>query len=281
MGSQELQSTFDELISKYMTLKKQVFEDVMRDQTSRDKYSQYFGKSVYYDGAYWYINNYGVAHKYTPGGTVWKNKSKSCPQSISASVDLSDFPKGPIMTGSQACGVAGNNVMNESSGEIAWVDIQGNKHMYGAGAYENRPPSCQKEPKLLSNIEYNAIPDGPPMTKDDYCLTANINKNDYHTLQQLNIEILEVAKQLIQDNAMLSVEDESVRRQVEKQRVILNQQIERLEKERRVINERVDEIETLGVENRQDERNNIMYSTNSLMYGLSTIVLGYMIIRLL
>lgn len=281
MEQSDLQSKFDELVSKYMTLKKQVFEDVMRDKDQRDKYYNYYGKSVFYDGAYWYINNYGTAHKYIQGGKAWDDKSKSCPQEISASVDLTDFVKGPDMVASQACGVAGNNIMNESSGEIAWVDIQGNKHVYSSEVYRNRPPICDKEPVILSSVEYNAIPEGPPMTKNDFCLTANVNKDDYKKLLDLNNKIMDVAKELSKRMPELKNENEKAQINIENERKKLLNRIKSLEKEELNINDHNNKLNTLSMESSDYQMENNMYNSTILMYMLSASLLGFMAYKLM
>lgn len=281
MKEQDLQSNFDKLVSQYMTLKKQVFEDIMTDKGQRDKYHNYYGKSVYYDGAYWYINNYGTAHKYTPGGKSWDDKSKSCPQNISGSIDLSDFQKGNDMVALQACGVSGNNIMNESSGEVAWVDVNGNKHVYSVDAYNNRPLVCKKEPKLLSSDEYNAIPEGPPMTKNDYCFTANINKDDYEKLLNLNTQILETAKKMLRQTSLLENRDEKQQHKVENKRKQLIQKIKQLEEEEDSINTKIDKFNSIARESDDYTLKHNMYSTTILMYSLSSILLGYMAFKLL
>lgn len=281
MEHSDLQSKFDELVSNYMTLKKQVFEDVMRDKEQRDKYYNYYGKSVFYDGAYWYINKYGTAHKYVQGGKAWQDKSKSCPQEISGSVDLSEFNKGATMVASQACGVAGNNIMNESSGEIAWVDIQGNKHVYSSEAYRNRPPICDKEPVTLSSVEYNAIPEGPPMTKNDFCLTANVNKDDYKKLLDLNNKIMDVAKELSSRMPELRNQDEKGQINIENERKELIDKIKLLEREELNINDQITKLNTLSMESNDYQIENDMYKSTTLMYMLSASLLGFMIYKLI
>jgi hypothetical protein len=281
MSSHDLSSKFDELVSKYMTLKKQVFEDIMRDKEHRDKYSKYFGKSVYYDGAYWYINNYGTAHKYIQGGKAWQDKSKSCPQTISGSVDLTDFKTGPDMVALQACSVAGNNIMNESTGEIAWVDTDGNKHVYSNDVYNNRPPICNKEPKTLSSVEYNAIPEGPPMTKNDFCFTANIEKDDYKKLIELNAEIMNVAKELTNQLPKLREADINKESRVEKERERLLEKIKLMEQEELDINKRIDRLNTISKEGQDYQTENDMYNTTTIMYMLSSVLLAYMASRLI
>lgn len=281
MTSQDLQATFDKLISQYMTLKKQVFEEILKDKGQRDKYHNYFGKSVYYDGAYWYINKYGTAYKYVQGGKAWDNKSKSCPQKLEGSVDLSKFNIGPNMVASQACNVAGNNIMNEDSGEMAWVDIEGNKHIYSSDAYRNRPSVCNKEPKIVSAIEYNAIPEGPPMTKNDYCLTSNIDKDDYKKLLNLNNQIMGVAKQMINKSSSLAVTDDNQQKIVEEHRSKLIKQLEILEKEEVSINERIDTVNTISMENEDNSMRNDMYNTTLLTYTMSAVLLGYIAVKLM
>jgi hypothetical protein len=278
-STEDLQNKFDSLVSKYMTLKKQVFDDIMKDSGQRDKYVKYFGKNVYYDGAYWYINKYGRAHKYS--NDAWTNKSKSCPQEISSSLDLDDFLIGDDMKNNQRCGVVGNNVMNESSGEISWVDIDGNKHVYSSDAYKNRPSICNKEPLILSSIEYNAIPDGPPMTKTDYCFTSNINADDYEQLLNLNDEILGVSKQLLAQSNILKNTNKTQQKNVERQRHELSQKMEVLEKEKKQINERIDKINTIELEESDSKKREKLYDTTILTYSLSILLLGYAAYRLM
>lgn len=281
MDKQNLSSKFDELVSKYMTLKQQIFEDIMRDREQRDKNYSYFGKSVFYDSAYWYVNNYGTAHKYAQGGKAWQDKSKSCPQKISGTADLSDFKIGPQMVASQPCGVAGNNIMNENTGEIAWVDIDGLKHVYSNDVYKNRPPMCNKEPKVLSSVEYSAIPEGPPMTKNDFCFTSNVDKDDYKKLMDLNTEIMKVAKELSKNLPTLREADKASETAIEDERKRLLDKIKLMEKEEININNRIDRLNTITQEDDDYRVQNDMYSTTTLMYILSSILLGYMAVRLM
>lgn len=280
-GSDNLQDQFNTLLSKYMSLKKQVFEQVLRDSTNRDKYYNYFGKSVFYDGAYWYINNLGVAHKYPQGGDAWRIKSKTCPETLSGSIDLSEFKKGPDMIASQACGVAGNNIMNERTGEFAWVDMEGYKHIYDQSAYNNRPTVCQKKPIIVSVVEYDAIPEGPPMTNSDYCLSADIDKNDFKTLQDLNAQIISISQRLLDENSKLRTGDETQERELEIQRANLTKQLAMLDREKMQLDEDIDEMNTRTQENEDASREKSMYNTNSIVYGLSGLLLGYMVLRLM
>jgi hypothetical protein len=280
MTTENLQSKFDELISKYMTLKKQIFDSVMRDQTNRDKYYNFYGKNVIYDGAYWYINEHGVAHKYKQGGKAWQNKSKTCPNKISGEADLTDFTIGPDMVENQACGVAGNNIMNESTGEVSWVDIEGNKHIYSTDAYNNRNPVCNKEPIIISSIEYDAIPEGPPMTKDDFCLTSNINKDDYKKMQNLNEQIISIAKELVQSNDIMATQDKQQQKNVEKQRRKILEKLKKMELEKISIDKKIDKINTLNKEIDDFKLKNRMYNTRILTYILSGALITYMAVRI-
>lgn len=280
MSTTNLSSKFDELVSKYMTLKTRIFEDILRDKNYRDKYSKYFGKSVYYDGTYWYINNYGTAHKYV-GENAWKNKSSSCPQTASDLNDLGDLKIGPDMAELQPCRIAGNNIMNESTGEIAWVDTDGNKHVYSTDVYKNRPPICNKEPIIISSIEYTAIPDGPPFTKNDLCLTSNIDINDYKTLQDLNKQILDVAQEITKQLPKMREADINNEKNTETERKRLIEKIKFIENEELNINKQIDKLNTVSGESSEHKRETNMYNTTILMYTLTSALLAFMAVRLL
>ena len=224
-----IEREFNKTLTEY-TKTYQVFsEELMtKTQTQKDTYNFYNKVLTSGDGNYTYVNDYGYTHRYSTD--AWANNSASCP-SDPMSVTSEDMAKlknvGPNMGSGQACGVAGSNIKNES-GEAAWVDIEGYKHVYSSDVWKAKNSTCDIPAISLSNAAYNAIPSGSAMTSTSVCDQLDVDPNVWSKLNKLNDKLLSLAEAMGKELGELMVTDIRLKEAVEEQQVQLNSYVSTL-----------------------------------------------------
>ena len=93
---------------------------------------------------------------------------------------------------------SGKNVRNAQTGEIAWVDIKGVKHIYSAGMWEDKVKDkdslCSADVVLLNSDIYNTIPSGSSMMKESKCSTSiTMNPATWLNLNDLSAKLVSLA----------------------------------------------------------------------------------------
>jgi hypothetical protein len=100
------------------------------------------------------------------------------------------------MVKGQPCGIAGKNIRNSKTKEYAWVDIKGYKHVYTDALWKTKSSTCETDVIVLSDTEYNAIPNGGNMNNTDTCNHTTIDPDVWNQLIQQNDELLQISKEL-------------------------------------------------------------------------------------
>lgn len=100
---------------------------------------------------------------------------------------------------------AGKNVRNAQTGEIAWVDIKGVKHIYSAGMWEDKVRDkdslCSADVVLLNSDVYNKIPVGSSMMKDSKCSTSiSMNPATWMNLNDLSAKLVSLANKISKES---------------------------------------------------------------------------------
>ena len=75
----------------------------------------------------------------------------------------------------QACKIAGQNVQNKDTQEVAWVDIKGYKHLYPKEVWKGKQASCNLEAIKISKTAFDNIPSGSLMTTTSVCNKMDLN----------------------------------------------------------------------------------------------------------
>ena len=228
-----LEDEFNRTVSEYNSLYK-IFSEERVKKTSADKdINQYYGQIITTsDGNYSYINNYGYTHKYS--NDAWSANAENCPSNVTTitSDTSSKFNNGPDMGIGQACGIAGNNIRNSDTGENAWVDVKGYKHIYSSDVWASKQSACDIPVIILNAAQYNAIPSGGAMTTTDYCMQLDINPNVWNKLMQLNQRLIDLGSILsaelgnsIKDDVKITVAQDIIKKErLQKYISQLNQQ---------------------------------------------------------
>lgn len=241
---EELENNFNRTLSEYNNVYQQFNEDLMNRYKSNKQIADYLGKNVNSNGKIAYINNFGYYHHYNRKAWNKGNPDESCPS------DTTDYSKklpgvfkvGPKMNVGQPCDVAGTVIKNTDTGESAWVDIKGYKHIFPQET--DMSSSCSKiNVTNMSSSDYNTIPSKKSMTSSDECLAMDVNIELWSKLQKLNKKLKRQAQKLNNELETLHVDSDITDQELQTQRVKMQQYI-------------------LDIDN---DNNNLLYNQNMLM----------------
>jgi len=203
----DIEKRFNQTLTEYSNTHKAFIENLMNNTKYHDEVSKYYGKVVKNGDVYTYVNDYGFTHKYLSNS--WAYNDSSCPstfETVNNSI-MNKFLLGPNMGSGQACKIAGQNVENNETNEVAWVDIKGFKHVYPKEVWENKKNSCNINPIQLSSVAYNNIPSDTPMEKNTECVKLNADPILWEKLQKLNDELISLSYQLVNETNQLKTDD--------------------------------------------------------------------------
>jgi hypothetical protein len=225
---------FNRTLAEYSNAYKTFINELINNNNVSEN-RQYFGKTVSNSGNYVYINDYGFTHKYSTDS--WNKKDSSCSGSIT-NIDSKIYNllgKGPDIGVGQACKVAGQNVKNEKTGQVSWVDIKGYKHVYPTDVWVKKQDTCNISPINLSENAYNAIPTGSNMTSASSCNKLNVNEDLIKKLDLLNAKLVSIATKIINENKQINTDDNKMREKLNKQHAILQNNINSLNRDRNIL----------------------------------------------
>ena len=222
-GDSQLENEFNRTLLQYNTIQKQINEDLLKKEQSKNKIKNYLGKVITEDDSnYKYVNNYGYTHRYSDD--AWSKNDSSCPQNSTEVSNTDNFTlTGAPMGVGQPCNVAGKNIKNKTTEEIAWVDIKGYKHVYSENIWNNKTKTCNIDPISISNELYNAIPTGSPMTNTYICNQIDVNPKLWEKLVKLNKKLKSLAYEMLREIEEMNTEDVKINKVImEKKKLILN-----------------------------------------------------------
>ena len=233
--SSELENQFNRTLQEYNTIHKQINEDLLKKEQSKNKIKNYLGKVITEDDStYRYVNNYGYTHRYSTD--AWSNNDKSCPSDPINVNNMDDFTlTGAPMGIGQPCNIAGKNIKNETTEEIAWVDIKGYKHVYSNDIWNEKKSSCNINPITISNALYNAIPSGNPMTNTYICNKIDVNPNLWKKLIDLNKKLKGLAYKILKEIEELNVKDDEINKIIIEKRNLILSNINEMDDDRKNI----------------------------------------------
>ena len=255
---------FQKTLCKYNQTYKQLNEERIMKMETLKKGESYLGKVISEnDGNYYYVNNYGFTHKYS--ADAWENNNSNCPQTA-ISGDSSYLREGPDMNSGQPCKIAGKNIKNEDTGELAWVDIKGYKHVYSDSVWNKKSSTCNIDAITFSSSDYNLIPEGSPMTCTTICDTFDINPHLWERLQKLNRKLIHLAKKMSKEIQKLKIEDELLKDMLTKQQKELDVYVVKLTDEQD--NMKFEKRTMENVSGEQENSSLIMTSNKSIFFIL-------------
>lgn len=232
-----LENKFNTILAKYIAVNKTMQEDIINRRNAQSSVKKYYGKSVADESEnHYYVNDYGFTHKYE--ADTWDKRDDSCPADLEkiTQSELAILQNSTNMGMGQPCSVAGKNVKNEKTGEVAWVDIKGVKHIYAEDVWRNKEKSCGSNEVDLSipipDFKFNAIPTGSNMTSTTVCDQLGVEPKVWKQLTKLNRQLIEIAKKIQEKSVNLTTQEATMHNQLSTQHDKLRKYVTSLEKDR-------------------------------------------------
>ena len=215
----DLETQFNRSLAAYNSAYKGLMEDLVQRNQANKETGKFFGKNGSEgSGNYVYVNDYGFTHRYSTDS--WNGRDSTCdssPVQIPPSM-IDKFTVGAPMGTGQPCGVAGKNVLNTETGEAAWVDIKGRKHVYTDEVWAAKSESCDTDPIRLSNAQFNALPEGSAMTKTDKCTALDVDPKAWARLNKMGEDLTVLGTKLASELGDAVQTDQALQQQIASRR---------------------------------------------------------------
>ena len=224
-----LESKFNSKVTEYARNYKLYLEELVSRNSSLN--TAHKNKVMKYNNSYYWINNAGTARSFD--AVTWSKKDDSCPDSA-GTMTASDFAllnRGPPMGEGELCSSGGYSAKDGGSGSTAWVDNQGYKHPYRD--FINKHSSCPNDTRILTSIQYHAIPTRGSYDKDDVCATVSLDSPLHDKLVSLNNELMAIIKEFHSLISTLQVKDKELKKQISSQKNVLVTKYSALQKEKK------------------------------------------------
>lgn len=228
-----LDKQFNKILAEYTSTLKLMNDEIISQSANYSTLKDMFGKVVINNDANKiFINNYGVTQQYSKNS--WNNRNSTCPSNpiIGRENDIGKLSQGSEMGIGQPCYVAGKNVQNKKTSEVAWVDIKGRKHVYSDKSWKYKKQSCNIKPLQLESSAYDAIPSGANMTSKDLCLTHDVDPKIYQRLTHLNSILMKIGEKMNIKMIELSKTESRIEKDMNARQKTFRSHIQELETDR-------------------------------------------------
>lgn len=144
--------------------------------------------------------NFGCAPEFAKDW--WRHHScKTSPASSKhpgCDINTPTFKIGTNMNPGEPCNLAGKNIRNSKTNEVAWVDFAGIKHVYPNQQMRDTLVGCPSKVTItLIDSKYSNVASGSPMTPDSMCLHISVDEQDYSRLLQMNNRLQVLASKIV------------------------------------------------------------------------------------
>tara|TARA_Y100000741_G_C18261691_1_gene560722 strand:+ start:3534 stop:5039 length:1506 start_codon:yes stop_codon:yes gene_type:complete len=218
-----------------------------------------------------YNNNW---HTYLKGGDwgcapefskQWwiQNKCTTNPKKNTSicNADLKSIKLGYNMTNNIPCNIAGKLVRNTQDNELAWVDMQGIKHVFPDINMQDKLDGCNTKVTIsLQPNEYNAIPLGDPMTKESICQHINVDDKKYKRLLNLNKQLEIVANKILLKLDSVAGDDLNKEKNIMSKKSSIKSLLNKIKKERKIIDNKK---QNANIIYKQQEDSHTLYMSNN------------------
>jgi hypothetical protein len=246
---------FNRTLAEYTAAYNSYIQELLNKNQTMQKVNQYFGKAVSEnDGKYSYINDFGYTHRYSTD--AWLKNDASCPNTV-VSISADDYKllnPGPDMGLGQSCKIAGQNIQNIDTQEVAWVDIKGYKHIYPQEIWKNKQSSCDVTPIRISKTAFDNIPSGSPMTTTSVCSQMDVNPVLLDKLNKLNNKLVSLAKNMVSEMDNMDVSDAGLKDKLTQKKQQLNNYINQFKTQNMDLTRSSHDIITVEGERQNSER---------------------------
>ena len=191
------------------------------------------------------------------------------------SLNTDIFKKGPKMTPGEPCHLAGKNIRNSKTNQVAWVDLTGVKHAYPNSKMRDNLIGCHtKVTVTLDDTKYSNVPSGPSMTNDGICLNIAVNEQDYTKLLKMNKELQVLAAKIVHALDILISKDSETETEIRTKKSSIHAFLKNLKKERKSFDKNKQLINTIKY---QSEDSHVRYVSNKyhmIAWGLLVVGVG-------
>ena len=233
---ENIEKKFNKTLSEYNEVYKQYSEDILNRKNQLNDISSYLGKNVRNSsGGIYYVNKFGNYYWYS--SDAWNSGNpEGCPsdyEQLDGNLP-NEMLAGANMNVNTPCEAAGQVIKNSDNGDIAWVDIQGNKHSFPTRTKMSN--SCAKMNIMeLSSDAYNAIPTGNSMSSTDPCLTLDVNPTTWNKLNKLNVKLKSQSAEMIKEINNLYTQDENINNELIRTKNKMNNYIEKINDNNKIL----------------------------------------------
>jgi hypothetical protein len=219
-------------IQEYQLRQYTVLETIQKELVENNKYLEentpYLNKLFFNDITNYttYVNEYGFL-------ITFLDKShdepidQSCPTyKIRQGNELYAYSReGSELNTPPLCSIYGNNIRDEKTDDIAWVDIEGYKHEYTHSSWKSRDPSCRSPAITLTHKQYSNIPKGNySLNKERQCIKSTVNPALIYELQRINKDFIDYLKR-IKGNSSTTQKIKDMITSLEKQNLYIVQEM--------------------------------------------------------
>lgn len=220
--------------------------------------------------------DWGCAPEFSKNWWV-ENKCTTNPETNSKSIcntDLKEIKNGYNMTNNIPCKIAGKLVRNIQDNELAWVDMQGIKHVFPDTIMQDKLDGCNTKITIsLKSDEYNAIPLGEPMNKESICQHINIDDRKYKHLLKLNKQLESTAhKMLLKLDSIIS-KDINTEQDIMSKKSSIKSLLEKIKTERKIVDKKTQQ-DNIIYKQLQDSHT-VYMSNNYHMIAWGLLVLAF------
>ena len=211
-----LEANFNTTMGLYVNKYKKYLIELTERQSNK---STLRNITIKYKDDYYYVNKSGVARLFPIA--AWIAKDQTCPNS-SKNLDDKEFQKltmGSVMNEGELCGISLQNVEDRNSGTAAWIDSQGQKHIYTD--FMNRNESCPRDTKKITSTQFANIPTGHKYGSNDKCNMTDLNSGTYNELVTINQRLRDIVTEMHGELNRLLGEDKDLDKKVGAQKKVL------------------------------------------------------------
>jgi len=190
-------------------------------------------------------------------------------------MNTSIFKKGPDMNPGEPCHLAGKNIRNSKTNQVAWVDLTGVKHIYPNQKMRDNLIGCNtKVTVTLDDDKYTNVPTGPTMTLDSICLNISVNEHDYTKLLKMNKKLQVLASKIVNELDTVISKDSEMETNIRSKKSTIHKFLNNLKKERKNFDENKHLLKTMK---HQSEESHVSYVSNKyhmIAWGLLLVGVG-------
>ena len=223
---------FNEAMVEYSRDYKLLIEQVLQNQNN-PILQKYAGKNVKLEGSdneYYYVNNYGFLQKYNN----FERRPLSCQQEAIniPNQDFTKLPLGQDVPSGVDCGLEGNNVQDETTGEFSWINIKGERFDYPTDMWDKRSTSCKEANlKKVNTSNIVGLTSSGNLTEDSLCNRLHADPTLLNNVQNLNKKLTRLGEEILVDIEKLSISDIETQSKINTTRDEISKKLKELRKD--------------------------------------------------